>query len=156
MYGDYKPDDMDNRDIEVSLLSIYEMPERTSLYRSAVRRYDGGEIGVSLRAWLDAGDSDSLTLTAEVIYSDKDAMMHPTLFSACAAAEFSVVHSTGSVTIGRGRLLLPHHLLTLMLGTVVGALRGIIAVRTRGTALEGSPLPLLNIADLARSLSHAV
>lgn len=42
-----------------------------------------------------------------------------------------------------------------MLGTVIGALRGMLVLDTAHTPLSAYPLPLLNVADLAASLTGA-
>ncbi|MBP3590312.1 MAG: hypothetical protein J6J61_07030, partial [Muribaculaceae bacterium] len=45
-------------------------------------------------------------------------------------------------------------LMMLMLGVAVGALRGIVAVRTKGTLLESRPLPIINISALMYRLHY--
>lgn len=146
---------MDIRDIEVSLLSINPVPDRTQLFKHAIRHYRGGEVGVSLRTWLtpDAAKS-TVTLSAEVVYTDRDKLMHPILLTYCVSGEFAVSQMSDCMAVSTGSLFLPHHLLTLMLGTVIGAMRGMISLTTAGTPLGNYPLPLLNVADLALSLTR--
>jgi len=58
--------------------------------------------------------------------------------------------------LDRDRMVdLPPSVLTLMLGVSIGALRGMIAQRTKGTPLESSPLPLINITSLVSRLIYA-
>lgn len=147
---------MDYADIEVSLVSIRQVPERTKIFSRAIRHYAGGEVGVSLRTWLTPiRGKDEVELTAEVVYSDRGTMMHSIMLTYCVAARFAFSDAENFFDIDGDRLLITHHLLTLMLGTVIGALRGMIALDTAPTSLASYPLPLLNVADLAASLSRS-
>lgn len=147
---------MDYADIEVSLVSIRQVPERTKIFSRAIRHYAGGEVGVSLRTWLTPiRGKDEVELTAEVVYSDRGTMMHSIMLTYCVAARFAFSDAENFFDIDGDRLLITHHLLTLMLGTVIGALRGMIALDTDQTSLASYPLPLLNVADLAASLSRS-
>ena len=147
---------MDYADIEVSLVSICQVPERTKIFSRAIRHYAGGEVGVSLRTWLTPiRGKDEVELTAEVVYSDRGTMMHSIMLTYCVAARFAFSDAENFFDIDGDRLLITHHLLTLMLGTVIGALRGMIALDTDQTSLASYPLPLLNVADLAASLSRS-
>ena len=147
---------MDYADIEVSLVSIRQVPERTKIFSRAIRHYAGGEVGVSLRTWLTPiRGKDEVELTAEVVYSDRGTMMHSIMLTYCVAARFAFSDAENFFDIDGDRLLITHHLLTLMLGTVIGALRGMIALDTAQTSLASYPLPLLNVADLAASLSRS-
>lgn len=147
---------MDYADIEVSLVSIRQVPERTKIFSRAIRHYAGGEVGVSLRTWLTPiRGKDEIELTAEVVYSDRGTMMHSIMLTYCVAARFAFSDAENFFDIDGDRLLITHHLLTLMLGTVIGALRGMIALDTAQTSLASYPLPLLNVADLAASLSRS-
>ena len=147
---------MDYADIEVSLVSIRQVPERTKIFSRAIRHYAGGEVGVSLRTWLTPiRGKDEVELTAEVVYSDRGTMMHSIMLTYCVAARFAFSDTENFFDIDGDRLLITHHLLTLMLGTVIGALRGMIALDTAQTSLASYPLPLLNVADLAASLSRS-
>ena len=147
---------MDYADIEVSLVSIRQVPERTKIFSRAIRHYAGGEVGVSLRTWLTPiRGKDEVELTAEVVYSDRGTMMHSIMLTYCVAARFAFSDAENFFDIDGDRLLITHHLLTLMLGTVIGALRGMIALDTAQTSLASYPLRLLNVADLAASLSRS-
>ena len=147
---------MDYADIEVSLVSIRQVPERTKIFSRAIRHYAGGEVGVSMRTWLTPiRGKDEVELTAEVVYSDRGTMMHSIMLTYCVAARFAFSDAENFFDIDGDRLLITHHLLTLMLGTVIGALRGMIALDTAPTSLASYPLPLLNVADLAASLSRS-
>ena len=147
---------MDYADIEVSLVSIRQVPERTKIFSRAIRHYAGGEVGVSLRTWLTPiRGKDEVELTADVVYSDRGTMMHSIMLTYCVAARFAFSDAENFFDIDGDRLLITHHLLTLMLGTVIGALRGMIALDTAQTSLASYPLPLLNVADLAASLSRS-
>ena len=147
---------MDYADIEVSLVSIRQVPERTKIFSRAIRHYAGGEVGVSLRTWLTPiRGKDEVELTAEVVYSDRGTMMHSIMLTYCVAARFAFSDAENFFDIDGDRLLITHHLLTLMLGTVIGALRGMIALDTAQTSLASYPLPLLNVAALAASLSRS-
>ena len=147
---------MDYADIEVSLVSIRQVPERTKIFSRAIRHYAGGEVGVSLRTWLTPiRGKDEVELTAEVVYSDRGTMMHSIMLTYCVAARFAFSDAENFFDIDGDRLIITHHLLTLMLGTVIGALRGMIALDTAQTSLASYPLPLLNVADLAASLSRS-
>lgn len=95
-----------------------------------------------------------LAVIVRTLYTDRGHFLQTRLLRHVVRAEFAVTDINEVVsTIDDGRVQLPHHLLTMMLGTVIGAQRGMLAVRLAGTPLASHPLPLLNVAQLAESLS---
>lgn len=146
---------MEIGNIQVTLASISEQTDLCSLHKRNLRHYCGGEIGVALRTWLTPdNDKNSVFLTVEAIYTDRGRLMLPVLLTYAVTAKFRLNGDLNPIPAVGECLYLPHHLLTLMLGTVIGAMRGMISLRTAGTSLAGQPLPLLNVADLAASLSR--
>ncbi|MEE1207094.1 MAG: hypothetical protein UHP27_02860 [Muribaculaceae bacterium] len=141
-------------EIEVSLIDIAEDAAQSLLNRRAIRRYRGSRVSVNLHARLmPETPSDRLGISVTVDYRNEDDLFRTLLLSYTVTARFRIAHLSSAVTFDGSSLAIPHHLLTLMLGTTVGALRGMLVLRTAGTPLADYPLPLLNVADLAASLS---
>ena len=63
------------------------------------------------------------------------------------AVDFEV-GDAGRFSIGDGGMDIPPRLMTLMYGAAIGAMRGMLALRTAGTFLKDYPLPLINISAL--------
>lgn len=144
-----------DKDIEVTLTDIAEESDECSYNHKAIRRYAGQEVHVGLQTTLEADfGRNILAVIVRTLYTDRGHFLQTRLLRHVVRAEFAVTDINEVVsTIDDGRVQLPHHLLTMMLGTVIGAQRGMLAVRLAGTPLASHPLPLLNVAQLAESLS---
>lgn len=140
-------------DMEVTLLEL--MPsEDNRLRRRSIRQYRGEQVDVNLRASLRPEENGrNVALEVTVTYVARRFPFPEMLLRYGATGRFAVDAPEGTMDSEGDVFRLPHHLLTLMLGTVVGALRGMVALETAGTALSNSPLPLLNVARLAESIT---
>ncbi len=144
-----------DKDIDVTLLSIAEESDECAYNHKAIRRYAGQEVHVGLQTTLEADfGRNVLAIVVGTVYTDRGHFLQTRLLRHVVRAEFAVGDINDTViSSADGRVQLPHHLLTMMLGTAIGAQRGMLAVRLAGTPLASQPLPLLNVASLAESLS---
>lgn len=149
---------VDEQEIEVVLERIAQVDKLSHFDRRAIRRYDGRRVEVDLTARLvPAPDKQQVSLLLSVVYrtAPRDAALP--LLRCTASADFSLKPYGQAVNIADDgqTLRLPHHLLTMLLGIGIGALRGMIALQTVDTPLADNPLPVMNIADLAARLNTA-
>ena len=147
--------------IEISLVRIVEDAESSSLDKRMMSRYAGGRIKVGLGASLQVTPSPDhsmplqLDLTVTIDYSDTRMMLPRKLLSYTVVSSFVLGgEGVGAIQVEGGTLRLPHHVLTMMLNITIGAMRGMLALRTAGTPLADYPLPMLNVANLALTLTN--
>lgn len=126
-----------------------ELPDATSISRWEIMRYSGGEISVTLKSKFAGKDADSnvVTLMLGVVYSYMKGMMLHRLLRYSIAVDFEL-SDAGAFSIGDTGMDIPPRLMTLMYSSAIGAMRGMLALRTAGTFLKDYPLPLINISAL--------
>lgn len=115
------------------------------------------DISVDLRARLEPdGASERLSLQVAVTYSYMRTMIKRPLLEHAVVAEFEIpgLADLLKMTPSREKIAIPPSLMNLMLSVTIGSLRGMIAKRTAGTALEKHPLPLINISSLVSRLIY--
>lgn len=145
-----------DHDIEVTLTAIAEETDDCQYNHRAIRRYKGGKVRVGLQTQLEVDAAHGvLGLTVSTVYTDCSGMFETKMLRHVVRAEFTIINLSDAVEISEVALRLPHHLLTMMLGTTIGAQRGMMALRLADTPLSAHPLPLLNVAALAESLTTA-
>ena len=133
----------------IRIANVRELPGSISISRWELMRYSGGEISVTLKSkFTGGGDSNNvLTLMLGVTYSYMKGMMRHRLLHYSIAVDFEV-GDAGRFSIDDGGMDIPPRLMTLMYGAAIGAMRGMLALRTAGTFLKDYPLPLINISAL--------
>lgn len=147
--------------MDIRLAGVKEVTPLTRLYRWEMLRMATApsQVKVGLKAKVDlipAKNSIRLRLTA--YYTRIRGMVRRPLLDMAVETEFEVEEfnryfqdaSSGGMIID-----LPPAVLTLMLSVTIGALRGMITQRTKGTPLEKMPLPLINISALVSRLIYA-
>lgn len=136
-----------------------EVSDRCHLYRWELLRIGNSptDIDVRVHASLSEDHTDSrVTLHLEVTYSYMRTMIRRPLLQHAVDVEFEIpdISKVLVPVINGEKIAIPPSLVTMMLGIAVGALRGMIAQRTAGTALEKRPLPLINISSLVSRLIY--
>lgn len=113
------------------------------------------DVGLSARIERDAS-TDRLRLRLSAVYTYMREMVRRPLLEYAVEAEFEIPELDEYVAFSGDRSMIdiPPGVMTMMLGVAVGALRGMIAQRTAGTALEDRPLPLVNLSRLVSRLIY--
>lgn len=112
-------------------------------------RYEGGKVNVALSASFNmCRESSEAIITVGVHYTTLRSQVIRKLMDYAVRARFEISDIKGLVDIEYGDILLPPGLLHLMLSVSVGALRGMLALRTANTFLANFPLPLLDLTEI--------
>lgn len=139
---------MKDSEYNIRIANVRELPDATSISRWEIMRYSGGEISVTLKSKFTGGvEEDIVALRLEVIYSYMRGMMRHRLLRYSIAVDFEVPDA-GAFSIDDTGMDIPPRLMTLMYSSAIGAMRGMLALRTAGTFLKDYPLPLINISAL--------
>lgn len=150
---------MRHSEMDIRIVKIAEQPGKCHINRWEMMRYGSapGDISVDLHARLDTdARADRLTLTLGAVYSYMRSMVKRPLLDYTVEAEFEIpaLEEYVGFTPSRDKVDIPPAVMSLMLSVALGALRGMIAQKTVGTALEYRPLPLVNLSSLVSRLIY--
>lgn len=154
---------MNNSEIDIRIAGVREVPGRSRIDRLEIMRCTHGgifrtvrpeEITVGLSVRFDTKGSDMLSVTATATYSCIRSMVKRRLLDYTVETLFEIPGMDANITMADNRIDIPPHLMTLLLSATIGALRGMLAMRTSGTALADYPLPLINISTLVSRLTY--
>ena len=125
---------MKDTDIQISLAAVGELEGGTALNRRALRRLTKQPIVVdmSVKAIPDLKRS-LITLVVSCSYRAVIGFIRERLMVCSAVATFEVADLAGHIERRGDEAVVGGSLMMTMLGIAVGALRGIVAVRTAGT-----------------------
>ena len=153
--------DVKDTQIDIRLKKIEEVTELTRLYRWEMLRMASAasQVKVGIKAKVElAPDDSTIKLRLTAFYTRVRGMVRRPVLDFTVDAEFEVdeFHNHFGSALANDRLIdLPPSVLTLMLSVGVGALRGMIAQRTKGTPLASTPMPLINISALVSRLIYS-
>ena len=126
------------------------MKERTALHHWELVRYNGGFVNVELSAGMSLGQNNHVaTLTLGAHYTTMRGQILRNLMDYTVKAHFEV---DGLVSVEDDAAMMPPGLLRMMLGVTIGAIRGMIAIRTAHTFLANFPLPLMDLDALMENM----
>lgn len=146
---------MTESSIEYRLLAVKEIPEGTAINRRSARRFAGKPISLDLAVRLvPEVEKSMVSLVVTCSYIYKGVLRRERLLTCSALATFEVPELKKHIERNGENVVVDSPLLMAMLGVAVGALRGIVAVRTAGTALSGSPLPIVDLTALMYRLRY--
>lgn len=146
---------MTDAETNISPLSLRELPHASVINRRAIRRLGALPVSVDLnfRVVPDIEHS-TVSLIVTCSYSAVMSYIKTRLMACPILATFEVENLKEHVDVTGEEAIVGSRLMMMMLNVVVGALRGIIAVRTAGTPLARHPLPLVDMAVLMRKLNY--
>lgn len=150
---------MRHSELDIRILKITEVPGKCHLNRWELMRYAGNEneISVDLHARVDIDSKvDCLSLRLGTVYTYLRSMVKRPLLDFTIEAQFEIPSIDDFVSFNddHDKVDLPPSLMSLVLSVALGALRGMIAQKTVGTALEYRPLPLVNLSSLVSRLIY--
>ncbi len=154
-FNDVQRTHMKDTDIQISLAAVGELEGGTALNRRALRRLTKQPIVVdmSVKAIPDLKRS-LITLVVSCSYRAVIGFIRERLMVCSAVATFEVADLAGHIERRGEEAVVGGSLMMTMLGIAVGALRGIVAVRTAGTPLHNRPLPIIDLSALMYRLHY--
>lgn len=147
--------DIKESDLNVRLISVGEVDGATVINRRVAKLSVGKPVSVdmSVRVLPDL-DHSTVSLVVSTSYIYEGIMIRERVMSCSAIACFEIERLRDHVEMQGEEVIVGGRLMMLMLGVAVGALRGIVSVRTSGTPLAGRPLPILDLSALMYRLRY--
>lgn len=142
-------------EFDINITSISENNALSRIHRWEIARYNGARVETRLTAAFDTAGHDRVRLRLGANYIALRGIIARPLLEYVADFEFIVENASHSVMVTENAVYIPPKMLATMLSIGIGALRGMLAVRTRGTFLARHPLPMLSIGDLLQNLQGA-
>lgn len=140
--------------MDITISRISENSKLTTIHRWEIARYKGSKIETKLTAAFDMhGDKINLRLGA-TYWAIRGIIARP-LLRYVIDVEFNVDDADHQVMVTENAVYIPPELLGVMLSLGIGALRGMLALRTANTFLANYPLPVMSTAELLQNLQGA-
>lgn len=139
-------------ELDIRIKSVRELRRRCEVYRWELMLYNGSPIDLDISADFVRTEKGDLRLQIGAHYTCLRSMIVRRLLDYVIEVTFEVDGIENCADISDGEMLIDPDVLTLMMGVALGALRGMVALRTEGSVLEKHPIPIMRIADLIRRL----
>lgn len=154
---------MEETSINFRLLSVREVNGATAINRRALRRLGRTPVNVDLNVRVVPDfERSMLSLVVSCSYIAVLGLIRTRVLATTSVTTFEVDDLAAHITVEGEEVVLGGKLMMTMLGIAVGALRGIIAVRTADTPLKYRPLPVIDLTalmcrmSLGNSISSAI
>ncbi|MBD5232922.1 MAG: hypothetical protein HDS65_01955 [Bacteroidales bacterium] len=146
---------MEETAINFSLLSVREVQGATAINRRALRRLGRTPLSVDLNVRVVPDvDRSMISLVVSCSYIAVVGLIRTRVLACTAVSTFEVEKLAEHVTVQGEEVVLGGKLMMTLLGIAVGALRGIISVRTADTPLRFRPLPVIDLTALMCRISY--
>lgn len=140
----------------MTLIDLGEVDGASAINRRALRRLTREAISVDMNVKVVPDIERSLlSVLVSCSYRAVIGLIRERLLVCTAVATFEVEGLASLIEENGQEKILPTPLMMNMLGIAVGALRGIVAVRTADTPLRRRPLPIIDLDTLMRRLSNS-
>lgn len=147
---------MEKLEFDIRISAIRELTSENKFHRWGILRYNGYPVKVSMSASiLPDVTQNLLTLTLGVRYVSSKDEGGKELLRYNVLIDFEIENLGERIQITEKAVKVPSHLLTLIISVGVGALRGMLAQRTAGTAFDKYPLPLMNISEIVSTIMYS-
>lgn len=145
---------MKNAELDIKLLQIREDRDRTHFYRWEMMRYCATPIEVNLSTGFSyRAGRHVVRLMLSARYTTIRAQMSHRLMDYTVIADFELLGPDSEADADE--IIVSADLVKMMLGVVIGAMRGMIALRTAHTFLSHYPLPIYNLETLMKPIINA-
>lgn len=146
---------MEESQVKLTLLSVNELPDSTVINRSALRRMGNQTVTVDMNVRVIPDlDRSLISLVVSCSYIAVIGYIRTRILVSSVVATFEVEDLRSHIVSKGGEVIVAGQLMMTMLGIAVGALRGVVAVRTQGTKLRNTPLPIIDLTALMYRLHY--
>lgn len=137
-------------ELDIKIKRVKEMRKLSSVNRWELMLYSAGTpIDLDISAdFITVPGTSELRVQLGAHYTCLRAQIVRKLLDYVIEVSFDVKEIGGKADITDSEMLIDPEVLALMLSVGVGALRGMVALRTEGSVLEKHPVPVLRIRDL--------
>lgn len=146
---------MDTTSINFSLRSVREVEGATAINRRALRRLGRTPVSVDMNVRVVPDlDHSLVSLVVTCSYVAVLGLIRTRVLSCTVVSTFEIEDLAAHVTMQGEEVIVGGKLMMTMLGIAVGALRGVVAVRTADTPLRFRPLPVIDLTALMYRLHY--
>ena len=146
---------METTSINFSLRSIREVEGATAINRRALRRLGHMPVDVDMNVRVVPDLEHSLvSLVVTCSYIAVLGLIRTRVLSCTVVSTFEIEDLASHVSMQGEEVIVGGKLMMTMLGIAVGALRGVVAVRTADTPLRFRPLPVIDLTALMYRLHY--
>lgn len=146
---------MEESTVNISLVSVREIEGATAINRRALRRLGRTPVNVDMNVRVVPDVDHSLvSLVVSCSYVAVLGYIRTRVLSCSVVATFEIQELKEHVTLQGEEVIVGGNLMMTMLGIAVGALRGVVAVRTADTPLRFRPLPIIDLTALMYRLHY--
>ncbi len=138
---------MNTHELDIRLIKIEEDSESTHLYRWELMRYENTPVDVSLTSdFIYRANKNVVTVKLSTRYTTLRGQMTRRLLDYSILATFE---AAGADSVAdTEELIVDTEVVKMMLSIALGALRGMLALRTANTFLAHYPLPIYDMRSL--------
>ena len=145
---------MKDKEIAITLVDLGEVEGASAINRRALRRLTREAISVDMNVKVVPDvDRSLLSVIVSCFYRAVIGFIRERLLVCTAVATFEVDDLAALIKENGEEKIVPASAMMNMLGIAVGALRGIVAVKTAATPLRRRPMPIIDLHTLMRRLS---
>ncbi|MDE6207541.1 MAG: hypothetical protein K2M55_07010 [Muribaculaceae bacterium] len=147
---------MEEQKPKINLVSVSEVPGATALNRIVLRRLEQQQhvsVDINVKVVPDL-DGSMISLVVSCTYIAQIGVLRYRVLTSSVIATFEVENLREHVVVSGEDVVVDDHIMLTMLSISVGALRGVVAVRTAGTALRHRPLPVIDLRALLYRLHY--
>lgn len=146
---------MEESQVKITLLSVNELPDSTVINRSALRRIGNQTVSVDMNVRVIPDlDRSLISLVVSCSYIAVIGYIRTRILVSSVVATFEIEDLQKHIVVQGGEVVVAGQAMMTMLGIAVGALRGVVAVRTQGTKLRNTPLPIIDLTALMYRLHY--
>ena len=146
---------METSSINFRLISVREVEGATAINRRALRRLGRTQVNVDMNVRVVPDLERSLvSLVVTCSYVAVLGLIRTRVLSCTVVSTFEIEDLASHVTYQGEEVIVGGKLMMTMLGVAVGALRGVVAVRTADTVLRFRPLPVIDLTALMYKLHY--
>ena len=146
---------MSDNSVNLTLLSCVEIEGATGINRRALRRLGTAPVTVDMNVRLLPDlERNLISLVVGCTYVTVIDLIRTHVFTCTSLTTFEIENLRDQIAQRGKDQIIGGKLLMTMLGIAVGALRGMVAVRTADTPLRHTPLPMIDLTSLMYRLHN--
>lgn len=146
---------MEESEVKITLVSVNEVPGATVLNRSALRRMGSQTVNVDMNVRVVPDvDRSLISLVVSCSYIAVIGYIRTRILVSSVVATFEIENLKQHIVRNGDEVIVAGQLMMTMLSIAVGALRGVVSVRTQGTKLRNTPLPIIDLTALMYRLHY--
>lgn len=145
-----------DQQLDMRLIDLHEVKSKTRMYRWEFLRYDGSDVDVEISTRVNRDPRrGTILLRLGAHYTTLRGMIRRRLLDYVIDAEYEINDVRGVIESSTTEFVFTPELMRLMLSISIGAMRGMIALRTQNTFLQHYPLPVYNLDELIAHIDAA-